>query len=315
MLAEVTQLNARITELAAVITNQNATGVSVTTEPVSVPVAVLAKQGPGSDTITIFAVAMRDAKVRATFRVPSGAAASVMWEDNRTLPIQGGLFTDQFDSYGVHIYKIKKGARTGRVKVDDEAEGAAAEDPPPRVAWADSSTGIHTILVGDSANTPDQVKALAKDGAAPDFIWGGYRENIAQWRKLNPEIVITKYVSFGWDPCSGKSMPCGNRSSDMDGDCCSHAWWVANHPSWIMYRADRKTPAFKCYPPSPCDYPMPLDITNPEVVQFQIEHGVLPAKAQGYNGIAWDNFDLVSAAAPFVSSFEEAQRKRLHRGI
>jgi hypothetical protein len=52
------------------------------------------------------------------------------------------------------------------------------------------------------------------------------------------------------------------------------------------------TPAFKCFPPAPCDPPLPLDITNPDVVQFQLEHGVLPAKAEGYSGIAWDNFNL-----------------------
>lgn len=53
-----------------------------------------------------------------------------------------------------------------------------------------------------------------------------------------------------------------------------------------------ETPAYKCYPPAPCDINIPLDFTNPDLVAFQITNGVLPAKAQGYNGIAWDNFDL-----------------------
>jgi hypothetical protein len=151
----------------------------------------------------------------------------------------------------------------------------APSAPPPRIAWADSTAGIHTILIGDGSDNATEVKALATTGAAPDFIWGGSASNIAQWRQLNPEIVITKYVSYSWDPISSK-----------------YSWWFKTHPDWIMYKCDRKTPAFKCYSPAPCDFPLPLDITNPEVVQYQIDHGVLPAKAQGFNGIAWDNFDL-----------------------
>ena len=64
------------------------------------------------------------------------------------------------------------------------------------VRWANSSVGVHTILIGDSADSPAEVDALAAGGAAPDFIWGGYAEHIPHWQKLNPSIVITKYVSF-----------------------------------------------------------------------------------------------------------------------
>ena len=31
------------------------------------------------------------------------------------------------------------------------------------------------------------------------------------------------------------------------------------------------------------------------MVQFQLDHGVLPAKKAGYSGVAWDNFNLENA--------------------
>lgn len=97
-----------------------------------------------------------------------------------------------------------------------------------------------------------------------------------RWKQYAPGAVSTKYVAFTHDPTNNYN----------------YTWWKETHPTWILYRCDRKTPAFKCFPPAPCDPPLPLDITNPDVVQFQMDNGVLPAKKEGYKGIAWDNFNL-----------------------
>ena len=58
--------------------------------------------------------------------------------------------------------------------------------------WADSSAGIHTILIGDGHDSDAQIKQLATQGAAPDFVWGGG----LRWKKYNPHAVSTKYVAF-----------------------------------------------------------------------------------------------------------------------
>ena len=108
MLAEVTQLNSRIAALAPVLNAPEARGlVSVSTAPATTPVDLVAKRAPGSAGIHVFAVAMRDAATRATFRVNQTAltTANVLWE-NRSIPVVGGGFEDDFGPYGVHAYVL-----------------------------------------------------------------------------------------------------------------------------------------------------------------------------------------------------------------
>ena len=62
--------------------------------------------------------------------------------------------------------------------------------------WADSTSGIHTILIGDGSDTSAQDKALVASGEGPDFIWGGGLRLV----KEKPEAVSTKYVAFTHDP-------------------------------------------------------------------------------------------------------------------
>ena len=52
---------------------------------------------------------MRPGTTTASFSVASGDQVEVIGE-NRTLTITSGKFTDNFASYGVHLYKITKAA-------------------------------------------------------------------------------------------------------------------------------------------------------------------------------------------------------------
>ena len=70
-------------------------------------------------------------------------------------------------------------------KTDD---GLLATSAPALKPWANSTTGIHTILIGDGADTAEQIKTLAHKGAAPDFIWGGG----LRWKMYKPDAVSTK---------------------------------------------------------------------------------------------------------------------------
>lgn len=68
----------------------------------------------------------------------------------------------------------------------------------------------------------------------------------------------------------------------------TYDWFLANHPSWIEYTADRTTPAWEfgnhVY--------TPLDMGNPEVRQWYFSTIIEPAIAAGYKVIAVDNIGL-----------------------
>ncbi len=67
-------------------------------------------------------------------------------------------------------------------------------------------------------------------------------------------------------------------------------WYQENHPDWIMYQEDKKTPAYGYI----YSYGglVPLDVSNPEVREFYLQKFILPAVNSGYKMVAMDNVDL-----------------------
>lgn len=108
MLKAVTALNKRIHSLAAVINSPTVddAAVSVKSSNAATPVKTMTKKHGGAT--YVFAAAMRDEPTTGTFTVKGvgGATADVLGED-REVAVKGGSFTDTFDGYGVHLYKIK----------------------------------------------------------------------------------------------------------------------------------------------------------------------------------------------------------------
>jgi hypothetical protein len=107
MLAAVTAINHQIHTLAPVLNSPTITeGIEVTSSDPEVPVATMLKQ---YDNATyLFAVAMRDGQTQATFTLPdlpSTATAEVL-EEGRNLTVANGKFTDDFQPYEVHLYRI-----------------------------------------------------------------------------------------------------------------------------------------------------------------------------------------------------------------
>lgn len=105
MSAGLKSINAEVTSLAKVLNSDNtkgyATAVSSNNE---VPVDIMTKK-QGKENY-IFAIAMRSGDTKASFNVKSGKQVEVLGE-NRTIKISKGQFSDDFSSYGVHLYKIK----------------------------------------------------------------------------------------------------------------------------------------------------------------------------------------------------------------
>jgi hypothetical protein len=107
MLRAVTAINGRLHQLAPVLNSPNVSEFSVTVSNPAVPVACMMKRVDGAT--YLFAVGMRNEKVRATFKLnsPTGKSAEVL-DESRSVPVAEGEFSDDFAPYAVHLYQLGK---------------------------------------------------------------------------------------------------------------------------------------------------------------------------------------------------------------
>lgn len=107
MLAAVTTLNRQITDLAPVLLSPVRTnGVTVTSQNPAQPIAVTVRESAGQT--YIFAVAMRTSTSQVNFKlsgVPKDPKVEVLGE-KRTLQVNTSGWTDQFNAWDVHLYRV-----------------------------------------------------------------------------------------------------------------------------------------------------------------------------------------------------------------
>jgi hypothetical protein len=108
MLTSVKAVNLQIHRLAPVL-NQPAMNhlARVTTANTDAPVALLTKRHEGA--LYLFAVAMSEQPATATFTLSGlpGKCAVEVLDEERTLDAAEGVFSDQFDGWAVHLYRLK----------------------------------------------------------------------------------------------------------------------------------------------------------------------------------------------------------------
>jgi len=108
LLPAVTSLNRQIQELAPVLNRPTvADAAKVTSGDPQVPVAVMGKQHGGST--YLFTVCLRNMATKASFEFPksvTGDRVTVLGE-NRSIDLDAGRFTDSYEPYGVHLYRIE----------------------------------------------------------------------------------------------------------------------------------------------------------------------------------------------------------------
>ncbi len=110
MLAAVTTINHRIQALAPVLSSPTISdGLTVTTANADAPIDVLMKRHDGAT--YIFAVAMRGKPNQATFQVQglSGNTQVMVLDEDRTIEATAGTFTDAFQPWDVHLYRLPAG--------------------------------------------------------------------------------------------------------------------------------------------------------------------------------------------------------------
>lgn len=107
MLAGVTAVNRQIHELAPVLNSPTiADGVTVSSSNVDVPVEALVKRHEGAT--YVFAVGMREGATTARFEVAGvrGETRVEVLGEDRALMVNGGVFEDGFEAWGVHLYRV-----------------------------------------------------------------------------------------------------------------------------------------------------------------------------------------------------------------
>jgi hypothetical protein len=110
MLEAVTAINRQIHELAPVLNRPSldAEAAAVKSSAPAAPIALLAKRH--QDSLYVFSVSMRNAPAAGAFSVrglPEEATAEVLGE-SRTVSVRKGEWTDAFDGYQVHLYRIRE---------------------------------------------------------------------------------------------------------------------------------------------------------------------------------------------------------------
>jgi hypothetical protein len=150
--------------------------------------------------------------------------------------------------------------------------------------WANSTVGIHAFLTFDSEAASSSITAF---GDRIDYVWGAASSKVAEWRaSSNPNVILSKYIPFTRDPGTPILNGTGPTASALP-------WWQAHHPALVLYQCDRQTPAWECFAGEGCvHHYVPLDLTNPATLDYQMTAGVQPAAKAGFNAIALDNYDL-----------------------
>jgi hypothetical protein len=109
-------------------------------------------------------------------------------------------------------------------------------------AFPNSSQSVHYFNTFDNAMDNESIISAAP---RTDYVWGAYPINVKLWKQHNPNVVLSAYMSYDCDT-TGEPL----------------SWWQEDHPSWVLYKCDRTTPAF-----GPC---LSLDVSNPDVIDWQV---------------------------------------------
>ena len=130
-----------------------------------------------------------------------------------------------------------------------------------------------------------------------DFVWGATPGKVAAFRAGNPNAFISYYIPFHRDSGAFANAELG-KQHDVN-------YWKSSHPDWVLYKCDHTTPALEYGDPN-----IPLDFTNPAVVQWQVQTYAQPASLHGYDAIAADNLNLENlfGACGFYKNGQWVQR-------
>ena len=145
-------------------------------------------------------------------------------------------------------------------------------------SWLNTTDGIHLFQTFDNLMQPDTI--LSDITTQVDYIWGASDHHIAAYRRSKqPGIKLSSYIPYNRDPHARGGSEKGIQNYTAQG-------WESR----ILFKCDRKTPAAHPYG-DPARVLVPLDITNPEVLEYQVGLAKV-SQAAGYDAIGFDNYDV-----------------------
>ena len=113
-----------------------------------------------------------------------------------------------------------------------------------------------------------------------DYVWGASDHHIAAYRQSKqPGIILSSYIPYNRDPYARGGSAKGIENYTKQG-------WESR----ILFKCDHKTPAAHPYS-DPTRVLVPLDVTNPAVLEYQLELAKVN-QAAGYDAIGFDNYDV-----------------------
>ena len=149
------------------------------------------------------------------------------------------------------------------------------------------SGGIPLAQIFDSKI--EDADVYTKNASKVYFIWGAKKAD------ADEQILDSKYFPSIRNP---------DRKLDI-------AWYQKNHPDWIMYQQDQKTPAYGYI----YNYGglVPLNVSDKMVQEYYLNSFIKPALKLGYSAVAMDNVDF-SNWPKAVGHFKDGQWQNSYTG-
>lgn len=131
---------------------------------------------------------------------------------------------------------------------------------------------------------PDMTVAeIMQNAPHYSYVFGGLAQHQAAFRSANPQINIGRYTVGFLDDHNGRpnSYPGGHAGDTPQRRARTLQWWNSEvdgtgHPDWVLYRCDGVTPAYWLYDDGEELPNMPLDISNPDVADWQLRNSEEP---------------------------------------
>eukprot|EP00912_Choanoflagellata_sp_UC4_P002095 UC4_evm4s1335 len=138
-------------------------------------------------------------------------------------------------------------------------------------------TGIPIFLTFDSGISLDSINGSHKDifSSQLSFVWGASPQDFVQRRDAYKDVSNGKALLSYYMPYS--RAPSASLGFDLN-------FWLDNYPEFVLYKCDKKTVAFWDGQSAPHGS-VPLDFTNPAVIDWQVRNQSVTAKTLGYDAM------------------------------